>query len=253
MANEYYIYADSNTGYFARISDRILADPNLIQVDSMPPNVDYKWDGTNWINLTVTEIEEKNQTAEPLPEIETADIETNTTTIPNSVVFWGSNTGDRLINSGIKLQSATLQFPYNLNLIDKNYLINGKRINPEKERQKIIRIDRKNYSSNSWQLMPDMRLISANLEPALYRIEIELLVKVSRNNRDFEFALFVNNQQSYDNSLNIDFNRGNSDKTLNWSDEIFLEPNSIIEVYWRRSGSSVTCYCDRRKLLIFEI
>ncbi len=255
---DFFIYAYTDTGYFARISDRALDDPNLIQVPSLPPDANHKWDGQAWIILTPDEIEEiieiaEEEDSEPQPEIEVVDIEASTTTIPNSVVFWGSETGDRLINSEIFLQENTLQIPYNLNLKNQKYLINGFDINPSKDSQKIIKTNQRNYNSTKWQLIPDLTLTSKNLENSLYRIEIELLLKTSRNNRDFEVALFVNNQQDFDNSLNIDFNRGNDDKPIFWSDKLTLAPLSLIEVYWRRRGSSVTCYVERRKLLIEEL
>lgn len=249
--SDYFIYAYAETGYFARISDRILADPNLIQVDSMPPNVDYKWDGTNWVNLTVTEIEEKNQVTEPLPEIETVQLQTNTTTLPNSLVLWGSSTGDRLINSGVVLQEKTLQVPYDLNLINQKYLVNGIDIN-DKDRQKIIKVTQENYSGDDWQLIPDMRLTSLNLEPSLYKIEIELLLKVSKSNSELEVGLFINDNQLIENSLHLDFSQANDDKLVAWGDEILLTPYSLIEVYWRNSGRKNTCYVERRKLLISE-
>ena len=257
MSN-YYIYAHAETGYFARISDRALDAPNLIQVPSLPPDASHKWDGQAWIVLTPDEIEEimeeaAEEDSEPQQEIEIVDIEASTATIPNSVVFWGNETGDRLINSQIFLQENTLQIPYNLNLKNQKYLINGININPLKDNQKVIRTNQKNYSKTNWQLIPDLALTSRNLESSLYRIEIELLLKTSKNNRDFEVALFINHQQNFDNSLNIDFNRGNDDKPISWSDELTLVPLSLIEVYWRRRGSSVTCYVERRKLLIEEI
>lgn len=252
---DYFIYAYADTGYFAKISDRALTNSSLIAVPVLPPDKNHRWDGQAWVALTNTEIEtiiSEAEEEEPKPAFESLDIVTPTSTINNSLVFWGNERGDRLINSEIKLQSATLQFPYNLNLIDKNYLINGKRINPEKDRQKIIRIDQKNYSENNWQLIPDMQLISANLEPAFYKIEIEILAKVSKNNRDFEFALFVNGNQQENNLLHIDFNKANDDKSLSWSDELELEPNSIVALFWRRVGSNVNCTVGRRKLAIAQ-
>ncbi len=142
---DYFIYASAETGYFARISDRALDAPNLIQVPSLPPDASHKWDGQAWIVLTPDEIEEileiaAEEDSEPQQEIEIVDIEASTATIPNSVVFWGNETGDaaalasrdRLINSQIFLQENTLQIPYNLNLTNQKYLINGININPLK-------------------------------------------------------------------------------------------------------------------------
>ncbi len=162
--SDYFIYASAETGYFAKISDRALDAPNLIQVPSLPPDANHKWDGQAWIVLTSDEIEEIMEAAaeeedfEPQQEIEIVDIEASTATIPNSVVFWGNETGDaaalasrdRLINSQIFLQENTLQIPYNLNLTNQKYLINGININPLKDNQKVIRTNQKNYSKTNW-------------------------------------------------------------------------------------------------------
>ena len=261
---DYFIYAHKSTRYFARISDRVLDDPNLIQVPSLPPDANHKWDGQAWIVLTPDEIEEIMEEAaeeDGSDKIEFGNIETSTITTPNSIVFWGNRTGDaaalasrdRLINSEIYLQENTLQIPYNLNLRNQSYLINGVKINSSKDSQKIIKTDRRSYNSTRWQLIPNLSLRSRNLESSRYQIEIELLLKTNRNNRDFEVALFINKRQNFDNSLNIDFNRGNDDKPIAWSDRLILAPNSLIEVYWRRRGSSVTCYVERRKLLIEKV
>ena len=252
---DYFIYANAETGYFARISDRALDDPNLVQVLSLPPDANHKWNGQAWIVLTPDEIEEIIEEAEEEEEekeIEAADVETSTTTIPNSLVLWGNTTGDRLISSDILLEDDTLSVPYNLT-IKGNLSYPGNGGTRLLDRQKRIEISEERHSQTYWQLIPGMQLTSANTETSFYTIEIELLLKTSRNNRDFEVALFINKQQQIEDSLNIDFNRGNDDRTINWSNDYQLSPFSLVEVYWRRRGSNVTCYVGRRKLAIVEI
>ncbi len=256
--SDYFIYAQKSNGYFVKISDRALNDSSLVIVPTVPPSAFHKWDGGAWISLNQTEMQEiieeaESEDDEPAKEFDSIDIVSPTATETQSLVFWGSDQGDRLANSGIKLLNNRLTFPYDLNLIGKKYLINGKNITSTKDRQKVIKTNQKNYSSSSYAMIPDLQLTSANLEPSLYKIEVELLLKVSKNNRDFEVSIFINNQKQNDNSLNIDFSRAWDDKPIFWSDEIVLNPHSSVKVYWRKTGNNATCYVERRKLLIYEI
>lgn len=253
--SDYYIYASASTGHFVKISDKEINDPNLISVPSVPPHAHSKWQNQQWTALTPEEIQATVEEDE-IEDFEPVEILTENITTPNSLVFWGNSTGDQLINSKIILKENTLSFPFNLNLINKQFLINGLPLdlkNSQRDRQKVIETNEKSYDKTTWQQVPDMRLTSRNLAASLYKIEIEILVKTSRNNRDFEFALFVNGKQQNDNLLHIDFNRGNDDKTLSWSDELELEPSSIIALFWRRVGNSVKCTVARRKLAITQL
>ena len=211
---DYFIYASAETGYFAKISDRALDAPSLVEVDSIPPNINYKWNGSSWTALTNAEIEALVADVEPPAP--------------------GENPSE--IEGGIE--------PETIETINQ--------IIAPRDRQIAIEIKEETSDKTSWQQIPQMRLISKNLIKSWYTISVELLTKVSKNNRDFEFALFINGQQQLNDSLHIDFNRANNDKTLSWSNDFELEPNSIISLFWRRVGSSVKCTVGRRKLKISQ-
>ena len=213
MLNDYYIYAYADTGYFAKISDRVLEDSNLIEADSMPPSIDYKWNGTDWTALSNAEMAEIEKDVEPPAQGESEPV-------TNEIL------------------------PETIEAIET--------LVAEKDKQKVIETTEHFSEEDTWQQIPDLKLISRNLVVSSYKIEIEILVKVSKNNRDFEFCLFVNGKQQEDNLLHIDFNRANDDKSLSWSDELELEPNSIVALFWRRVGSNVNCTVGRRKLAIAQ-
>lgn len=208
---DYFIYAHKDTGYFAKISDRVIEDSNLIEAKSMPPSINYKWSDRGWTALSNAEMAEIENDIEPPAQ--------------------GENEPEVSGNIPTEIIEALLG---------------------EKDKQKVIETNEKFYDKTTWQQIPGMKLTSRNLVKSFYRIEIEILVKTSRNNRDFEFGLFINGKQQEDNLLHIDFNRANDDKTLSWSDELELEPSSIVALFWRRVGSSVKCTVARRKLAIIQ-
>ena len=145
MSNHYaYVYSD--TGYFALVSDRELSEPNLTLVPSIPPKATERWDGNDWIPLSETEIKdliEEAEEAETPSDFESLDISTPTNTNTNSLVLWGNERGDLLVNSSMVVRGSKLEIPYDLNLINKKYLINGKNINPIKDEQETIAINQK--------------------------------------------------------------------------------------------------------------
>lgn len=118
--------------------------------------------------------------------------------------------------------------------------------------QQVIATSEEVYDKTSWAIIPGMQLTSQNQERSQYQISAELLLKVSKNNRDFEVAIFIDDQQQYEDTLAIDFARNNDDKPIKWSNIYFLDPNSTVTLRWRRIGGSVNCYVGRRKLLLEE-
>ena len=55
-----YVYAYKETGLFARISDRLIEDPAYFKVETLPPDVNHRWDGEKWVLLTTEELEAKS-------------------------------------------------------------------------------------------------------------------------------------------------------------------------------------------------
>ena len=248
--NSYY-YINTNTGYFAKISDRELADPSLTRVETLPPDGQHKWDGQRWVALTSEEIMVDIPVEERTGIVETS-IATPVVTRENAIAIWQDTKGETLIDSPLIVGSNEVKIPVSLNLIgETEYRLNGRSIK-ERDRQIAIAHDRQDYSSSSWQRIPDLLLTTNNLTRSLYRIEIELLLQVNRNSRDFEVALFLDGQQQIVDSLELEFNRKEDSKPVYWSNDYELDPGTTVAVYWRRVGSSVTCYCDRRKLRIEE-
>ena len=189
---DYYIYAHADTGYLARISDRALDDPSLIEADTMPPSINYKWSGQGWTALSSAEIAAIEADIEPPAE--------------------GENEPE--IEGGI----------------DPEIVETINQIIAPKDRQIAIEIEEATYEEISWQQIPEMKLISSNSTSSWYTIAIEILAKVSKDNCDFEFALFINGQQQLNDSLHRDFSKADDDKTLCWSNDFELEPNSIVSL-----------------------
>lgn len=245
-----YYYIDKATKIFAFPSKTQLNDPAYEEVPTAPESGLSRWSGNQWVLLTATEIENNFPSDDEGTKSEI--IATPDLTTENALVLWSDKQGSALQNSPLVYQNASLKIPGNID-ITGDYLINGVPIHQTLDQQKVLKTNEKNYSNTSWQLIPDLLLTTKNTVTAKYYIQIELLVKTNRSNRDFDFALFINNQQNLANTLSIDFNRGQDDKTINWSDDdIQLDPGSVISVYWRRSGYSGTCYVGRRKLRISE-
>ena len=54
MAGYFYVYKD--TGYFTNTISSVEQDhPNLLQVPSLPPNQDHRWDGEKWVAIDSAE------------------------------------------------------------------------------------------------------------------------------------------------------------------------------------------------------
>ena len=83
--------------------------------------------------------------------------------------------------------------------------------------KQVIATSEEVYNKTSWAIIPGMQLTSHNQERSQYQISAELLLKVSKNNRDFEVAIFIDGKQQYEDTLSIDFARNNDDKPIKWS------------------------------------
>lgn len=92
------IYADKDTGYFKTISETVIEDDTFLEVPSLPPNANYRWDGNDWIPLTSVEIASSD------PEYDSAQDDEKSVTTPNKttigqLAYFGNTTGDLLEES----------------------------------------------------------------------------------------------------------------------------------------------------------
>lgn len=249
-----YIYVDSKTSRFALISDRPLSDDSLNLVESLPPDAQHRWDGQRWIALTEEEIQEGAEPVSPEENLGQT-IERSMTTAINSFALWGDSYGGSLTDSMLVLNrnQYILNSRYDLNLEGKDISIDGKSIT-KKIKQKAIANSRVSYSSSSWADIPGMVIKTENTSPTKFKFSAELFLQVSKNYRELEVGLFINGSQQTIDTLSVSFGRSRDDKSVSWSnDDYYWQPNTEVKLRWRRTGSSVTCYCERRKLLLEEI
>jgi len=253
MSNSFY-YVDIDTGKFAGIYDSLQNNPLIALVDSRPPNALHRWDFNNstWIALSESEIVADSEPI--LQEEYYPSLQPSLQTVPNSVILWGDSKGTKLLNSNLIVDSNTFNVPNFINISeDKDYLINNRSIT-KKYYQKIKLTNQAQSNDRSWRLIDGMSLVTENTYPIFAEIKIELIAKTSKNNKDFLFGLYINQQQIVDESLDVDFKAANDDKFINWSDEFIINPNTLIELKWARVGSqNFYCRCDRRLLRIKEL
>ena len=94
-----YIYKD--TGYFYAIAQSPLDRTDLIEVPSLPPDSEHKWNGSFWEPLTETEvtaIEESNPDYKASGNTEKGISTPNTTNV-GQVAYFSDSTGTELNNS----------------------------------------------------------------------------------------------------------------------------------------------------------
>ncbi|MDJ0596387.1 MAG: hypothetical protein QNJ72_41500 [Pleurocapsa sp. MO_226.B13] len=249
------IYAYKDTGYFATIAEIAIANSNFLEVPSLPPHGNHRWDGSKWIALTDLEIEATaEEPAEGEIPQETGGVELPDSVEDNSLVVWnkeGSEVSLADSNLTVSASESRLNSPYSLNVVQGDYLIDGVSITA-KERQIAIATEEQEYDQTSWQQIPGLKLISRNLAQSSYTIAIELLVKVDKNERDFEFALFINGEQQEQDTLDLHFAKKNDDKSLTWSNDYELDPESVVSLSWRSSGNSCKATAGRRKLTLIQ-
>lgn len=98
----------------------------------IPPDTGLsKWDGQQWISLSVTELGVINQGFE-----QTTSLKTPLSTSLNSLVIWDDNKGESIKDSTIKLNDNILESPYSINLTgNSQFLIQGIPISTSQKKQ----------------------------------------------------------------------------------------------------------------------
>lgn len=239
------VYVYKSTGRIFTISDSVIDNDEIMEAPTLPPlDGFYKWDSTisDWVAISEAEIY--------------AGVDREPTTTKNGFVMWADEFGSEFKNSMMNLHepSETINSLYNFNLQDgSDFLINGKSIT-KKDRQIAIANGEESHNSDEWEVIPDLSLTSQSFYISKYEIAIEIMIWVSKNKSLIELGLFLGEELKPLDILTIEFDKNNDGKSIAWSNDYSLLPDTKVSIRWRNTEKiNNTCYCSRRKLLIQEV